>query len=104
MQVISDPYRVSCFLKGLPIKKEALFVASSFTDLPLDSLINLHIADSSYLSIKYTIRNISSSVNKKTGRASTPRLDPGGYSGHISYILFLLDNKTSFYNVNCNFT
>ncbi len=65
MQVISDPYRVSCFLKGLPIKKEALFVASSFTDLPLDSLIDLHIADFSYTSIKYTIRNISSSVNKK---------------------------------------
>jgi hypothetical protein len=54
MQVISDPYRVSCFLKGLPIKKEALFVASSFTDLPLDSLIDLHIADFSYPSIKYT--------------------------------------------------
>lgn len=67
MQVISDPYRVSCFLKGLPIKKEALFVASLFTDLPLDSLIDLHIADSSYPSIKYTIRNISSSVNKKQG-------------------------------------
>ena len=65
MQVISDPYRVSCFLKGLPIKKEALFVASSFTDLPLDSLIDLHIADSSYTSVKYTIRNISSGVNKK---------------------------------------
>ncbi len=52
MQVISDPYRVSCFLKGLPIKKEALFVASSLTDLPLDSLIDLHIAYSSYPSIK----------------------------------------------------
>lgn len=65
MRVISDPYRVSCFLKGLTTKKEALFVASLFTELPLDSLIDLHIADSSYTSIKHTIRNISSSVNKK---------------------------------------
>jgi hypothetical protein len=58
---------VSCFLKGLTTKKEALFVASLFTDLPLDSLIDLHIADSSHTSVKYTIRNISSGVNKKQG-------------------------------------